>query len=102
MACLGGGENQRVPGKKQGLFQLLGKRPLAGIPVDLSDVPLLGNCFEGRYYFDKYLSMGLRSAAFICQRVTNAICFMCQMLHIAIVKASISQSRSSNDRAASS
>ena len=29
--------------------------------------------------------MGLRSAAYICQRVTNAIRFMCQMLHITIV-----------------
>ena len=55
------------------------------ILVDLSDVPLLGYCFEGRYYFEKYLSMGLRSAAYICQRVTNAIRFMCQMLHIAIL-----------------
>ena len=101
MACLGGGENQRVPGEKQGLFPAIRERPLAGIPVDLSDVPLMGYCFEGRYYFDKYLSMELRSAAYICQRVTNAIRFMCQMLHIAIVKASISWSRSSNNRAAS-
>ena len=34
---------------------------------------------------DKYLSMGLHSAAYICQRVMNAIRFMCQMLHIAIL-----------------
>ena len=53
--------------------------------MDLSDVPLLGYLFNGRFYFDKFLSMGLCSAAYICQRVTNSIRFMCQMLCIAIV-----------------
>ena len=29
--------------------------------------------------------MGLPSAAYICQRIKNAIRFMCQMLHIAML-----------------
>ena len=49
------------------------------------DVPLLGYCFDGQYYFDQYLSMGLCSAAYICQKVTNAINYMCQMLYIAVL-----------------
>ena len=61
------------------------KRAYRQIPVDPSDVPLLGYGFEGNFYFDKFLSMGLRSAAHICQRVTNAIRFMCLMMKIAIL-----------------
>ena len=75
----------KLKGRHCHLYKRDLKRAYRQIPVDLSDVPLLGYCFHGRYYFDKYLSMGLRSAAYICQRVTNAIRFMCQMLHIAIV-----------------
>ena len=41
--------------------------------------------FENSYYFDFYLSMGLRSAAQICQRVTNAVRYMCLMLQIAVL-----------------
>ena len=75
----------KLKGRHCHLYKRDLKRAYRQIPVDLSDVPLLGSCFEGRYYFDKYLSMGLRSAAYICQRVTNAIRFMCQMLHIVIL-----------------
>ena len=75
----------KLKGRHCHLYKRDLKRAYRQIPVDLSDVPLLGYCFEGRYYFDKYLSIGLRSAAYICQRVTHSIRFMCQMLHIAIV-----------------
>ena len=61
------------------------KRAYRQIPVDPSDVPLLGYCFEECFYFDKFLSMGLRSAAHICQRVTNAIRYMCLMMKIAVL-----------------
>ena len=54
------------------------------IPVDVGDVPLLGYQFEEKFDFDLYLSMGLRYAAFICQRVTNAIRYMCLLVQIAI------------------
>ena len=75
----------KLKGRHCHLYKRDLKRAYRQIPVDLSDVPLLGYCFEGRYYFDKYLSMGLRSSAYICQRVTNAIRFMCHMLHIVIL-----------------
>ena len=75
--------------KKKGRNCLLFKRDLKRayrqIPVDVTDVPLLGYAFENQYYFDLFLSMGLRSAAQICQRVTNAIQYMCHILHIAIL-----------------
>ena len=75
--------------KEHGRGYLLYKRDLKRayrqIPVDSSDVPILGYGFEGNFYFDKFLSMGLQSAAYICQRVTNAIRLMCFMMKIAIL-----------------
>ena len=53
--------------------------------MDVVDVPLLGYRFEDNFYFDLFLSMGLRSAAFICPRVTNAIRYMCQMMQIVVL-----------------
>ena len=53
--------------------------------MDPGDVSLLVYNFKDKYYFDKFLSMGLRSAAYICQKVTNAVRFMCTLLSIAVV-----------------
>lgn len=75
----------KITGRGCHLFKRDLKRAYRQIPVDPGDVPLLGYGFENQFYFDKYLSMGLRSAAHICQRVTDAIRYMCQMLHIAIL-----------------
>ena len=61
------------------------KRAYRQIPVDVVDVPLLGYSFEDKLYFYLFLSMGLRSVAYICQRVTNAIRYMCQMMKIAVL-----------------
>lgn len=41
--------------------------------------------FNGNLYFDKVLTFGLRSAAFLCQRLTSAVKYICQMLSILIV-----------------
>ena len=43
------------------------------ILLDPGEVSLLGYLFNGNKYFDKVLSFGLRSAAFIMQRVSNSI-----------------------------
>ena len=76
--------DQKETSRKCLLFKRDLKRTYRQIPVDVTDVPLLGYAFEDQYYFDLFLSMGLRSAAQICQRVTNAIQYMCHILHIAI------------------
>ena len=39
----------------------------------LSSIHLLGYTFENRMYFDVTLSMGSKSSAYCCQRMTNAI-----------------------------
>ena len=47
--------------------------------VDPLDYPLLGYCWKHSLYFDLVLPMGLRSAAMACQRITNAVCYICEM-----------------------
>jgi len=49
------------------------KKAYRQIPVDPGDVPLLGYKWQGKFYFDTSLPMGMRSSAQICQRVTCAV-----------------------------
>ena len=48
------------------------------IKVDPGDVHLLGFTWEGKFYFDNTLPMGLRSSAYCCQRTTDGIKYMYQ------------------------
>ena len=50
----------------------------------MGDASLVGYCFNGQMYFDKVLSMGLKSAAFIAQRITNAVKYMCKVSDVSI------------------
>ena len=63
--------------KKKGTGSHMFKRDLSRayrqIPVDIGDAFLVGFAWEGHIFFDVVLSMGLRSAAQICQRFTNAV-----------------------------
>ena len=43
------------------------------LPLCPRDYSLIGMRWDGYLFFDKVMPMGLRSAAFCCQRVTNAI-----------------------------
>jgi hypothetical protein len=52
------------------------KRAYRQIPVDPGNIHLVGFSWEGHIFVDRVLSMGLRSAAHICQRVTTAVTFM--------------------------
>ena len=45
--------------------------------VDPYDFPLLGFHWNGCYYFDVVLPMGLRSASMACQRITSGISYIC-------------------------
>lgn len=52
------------------------KRAYRQFPVDPHDYPLLGYFWNGNFYFDVVLPMGLRTAAMACQRATNAVCYI--------------------------
>ncbi|VDI14398.1 Hypothetical predicted protein [Mytilus galloprovincialis] len=75
--------------KKHGRNCFIFKRDLSRayrqIFIDLHDVHLVGYKWNDHLYFDRVLSMGLRSAAHICQRVTNAVAFMYRQMGFDIV-----------------
>ncbi|CAC5407176.1 unnamed protein product [Mytilus coruscus] len=52
------------------------KRAYRQIPIRPGDWHLVGFSWENHIFFDRVLSMGFRSAAYICQRVTNAVSFI--------------------------
>ena len=55
------------------LFKVDLSRYFRQLPLDPGDYPLIGYMVEGRIYFDKVLPMGMRTAPYIAQRVTNAL-----------------------------
>ena len=69
---------------------LLFKRDLRSfyrqVGIVIGDASLVGYSFNGSIYFDMVLhvSMGFKSAAFIAQRITNAVKYKCQVLGISI------------------
>ena len=50
------------------------------IYMDPGSIHLLGFMVDGSLYFDVVLTMGLRIACYICQRITNAIIFIYKRL----------------------
>ncbi|XP_021354869.1 uncharacterized protein LOC110451275 [Mizuhopecten yessoensis] len=64
-------------GKGCHLFKRDLKRAYRQIPIDPGDIHLVGYMWSGKIYLDRVLSMGLRSAAYICQRLTSAVSFIC-------------------------
>ena len=52
------------------------KRAYRQIPIDPGDVNLVGFHWKNHIFVDRVLSMGLRSSAHICQRVTSAVVYM--------------------------
>ncbi|XP_071176474.1 uncharacterized protein [Mytilus edulis] len=52
------------------------KRAYRQITICPGDWHLVGFSWENHIFFDRVLSMGLRSVAYICQRVTNAVSFI--------------------------
>lgn len=60
------------------------KKAYRQIYIDPGDYHKVGYRFQKHIMFDIVLSMGLRSAAHICQRVTNAITFIMHVVGICI------------------
>lgn len=60
-------------------------RAFRQLPVDPGCWHVLGWTWRGKLYFDKVLVMGLKVSPFLCQRVTNAIKFMCEKRQVPLV-----------------
>ena len=67
------------------LFKKDLKRAYRQFPVDPADIHLLGFHWRGKIFVDRVLPMGLRTSAFVCQRVTNAITFILIMNKFSIL-----------------
>ena len=67
------------------LFKTDLKRAYRQIFVDPGDMHLLAFKWKDKIYVDRTLPFGLRSAAYICQRVTNMIRFLLKERGIDIV-----------------
>ena len=67
-------------GKGCMMFKVDLSRYFRQLPLDPGDYSLLGYVINGKLYFDKVLPMGMRSAPYIAQRVTNAIAHIIHQL----------------------
>ena len=67
-------------GKGCCMFKIDLSRYFRQIPLDPGDYSLIGYVIDGQIYFDKVLPMGMRSAPYIAQRITNAIAFIHRQL----------------------
>ena len=68
--------------KKKGagcaLFKKDLRRAYRQLPLDPGDIHRLGYKWDNLTYVDLVCPMGMTSSAYICQRVTNAVRFICQ------------------------
>ena len=67
------------------IFKKVLQKAFRQICIDSLEYSKVGFKFKGNLYFDSVLCMGLRSSAFICQRVTNAITYMMFKVGVAIL-----------------
>ena len=65
-----------ILGKGCLMFKVDLSRYFRQLPLDPGDYSLIGYVVDGKIYFDKVLPMGMRSAPYIAQRVTNAIAYI--------------------------
>ena len=72
-------------GKDCWMFKMDLEGAFRQMPLDLADYGLIGYMWEGKFYFDLVLPMGLRSAQYIYQRVTNAIAYVHRQLQYFIL-----------------
>ena len=63
------------------MFKVDLSRYFRQLPMDPGDHSLIGYIIDGQIYFDKVLPMGMRSAPYIAQRVTNAIAYIHRQMH---------------------
>ena len=63
-------------GKGCYIFKIDLSRYFRQIPLDPRDYSLIGYVIDGDIYFDKVIPMGMRSAPYIAQRITNAIAYI--------------------------
>ena len=74
-----------VKGKGALMFKKDLRKAYRQIPIDPGDYHLVTYYWRKHLFCDTVLSMGLRNAAYICQRVTTAVAFIMFQLGVAIL-----------------
>ena len=67
-------------GKEAMMFKIDLSRYFRQLPLDPGDYSMIGYIIDDELYFDKVLPMGMRTAPYIAQRITNAIRYIHQQL----------------------
>lgn len=75
----------KIKGQGCWLFKKDLRKAYRQIFIDPGEYHKVGYKFQNHLYFDSVLSMGLRSSAQICQRVTNAITYMMFKIGVSIL-----------------
>ena len=63
------------------MFKIDFHRYFRQIPLDPADYTMIGYIIDGELYFDKVLPMGMRTAPYIAQWISNAIKYIHERLH---------------------
>ena len=66
----------KTKGRNCHIFKRDLRRAYRQIPIDPRDINLVGFHWKNHRFVDRVLSMGLRSSAHICQRVTSSVVYM--------------------------
>ena len=66
----------KIKGRGCHLFKKDLKRAYRQIPIDPGDINNMGYVWNDQLYFDRVLTMGLRSACYICQNLTSTVRFI--------------------------
>ncbi|CAC5380591.1 unnamed protein product [Mytilus coruscus] len=66
----------KLKGRHCGIFKRDLKRAYRQIPIDPGDINFVGFHWKNHIFVNRVLSMGLRSSAHICQRVTSSVVYM--------------------------
>ena len=72
-------------GTRAAMFKIDLSRYFRQLPLDPGDYSLIGYIIDGKIYFDKVLPMGMRSAPYIAQRVSNAIAYIHRQMEFFIL-----------------
>ena len=72
-------------GENAMMFKVDLSRYFRQIPLDPGDYSLIGYIIDNNIYFDKVLPMGMRSAPYIAQRLSNAIAWIHRQLEYYIL-----------------
>ena len=75
----------KATGRGCALYKRDLRRAYRQLPIDPGDIHHLGYRWRGEVYLDRVCPMGLRTSAYICQRCTNMVTYICKQHKVNVV-----------------